>query len=66
MRKVKLEAKETLRPSTKITANNISLKHYLSTVEKDARKVDLKFSEFLKEIERIKKFRKETDTGYSN
>ena len=58
---MELEAKETSKPSTKIIANNISLEHYLNTVEKDAKKVDLKFSELLKEIKRIKKFRKVTN-----
>ena len=63
LEKVKLEAKEILKASTKIIANNISLKHQLDTVEKDATKVDIKSREFLKEIDRIKKIRKETEAS---
>ena len=50
-----------MKTSTKIIANNLSLKHQLDTVGKDAKRVDLREKEMLKEIERIKRTRKETE-----
>ena len=61
LKKFKVDAKEAIQESTKSIVNNLSLKHQLDTVEKDAKRVNLKSSEILKEIEIIKKIRKETE-----
>ena len=61
--KVKLESNKTVKPNTEIIANNISLKYQLDSVEKDTKEVNLKSVDILKENERIKKIRTETEVS---
>ena len=63
LEKVKLEANKTLKANTEIIANNISLKYQLDIVEQDAKEVNLKSRDILKENERIKKIRTETEAS---